>query len=204
MATTVPSISLGFAHQAFPPGVHVCQIFSDDDERQESLLAYLASGLKNHEKACCFSEKVTEDQLDHYLNGQGLDYGRAKARGDLALSPTREIYFQDNCFDPDRMLSLLREFYRSGVEGGYTASRVIGEMTPEVQTIKGGSRLFEYESRVSMLLKTHPVTAVCQYDARSFDGATIMDILKVHPFMIVRGSVVQNPFFIPPEVYLSR
>ena len=32
----------------------------------------------------------------------------------------------------------------------------------------------------------------------------IMDILKVHPYMIIKGSVVHNPFFIPPEEYLAK
>ena len=77
-------------------------------------------------------------------------------------------------------------------------------MSPEVQNVEGGNRLLEYESRVSLLLREHPVTAVCQYDARCFSGAMIMDILKVHPMMVVRGSVVHNPFFIPPEEFLSR
>jgi hypothetical protein len=31
-----------------------------------------------------------------------------------------------------------------------------------------------------------------------------MDILKVHPFMVVRNSVVRNPFFIPPEEFLAH
>ena len=58
-------------------------------------------------------------------------------------------------------------------------------MIPEVQSVPGGDRLLEYESRVSMLLRDHPVTAVCQYDANEFDGATIIDVLKVHPQMII-------------------
>jgi hypothetical protein len=30
-----------------------------------------------------------------------------------------------------------------------------------------------------------------------------MEVLKVHPMMVVRGSVVRNPFYLPPEEYLS-
>jgi len=92
---------------------------------------------------------------------------------------------------------------KESIESGYAAARVIGEMTPEVQDLPGGDRLLEYESRVSLLLKKVPVTSVCQYDAHAFDGATIMDILKVHPHMVVRGAVVHNPFFIPPEEFLQ-
>jgi len=48
------------------------------------------------------------------------------------------------------------------------------------------------------------ITAVCQYDACGFGGTVILDILRVHPFMVMRGSVIQNPFFIPPEEFLAR
>lgn len=114
------------------------------------------------------------------------------------------MYFAEDRFDPERMLGLLRRYHEDSVAGGYPAARVIGEMAPEIQNIRGGERLLEYEARVSMLLRDHPLTAVCQYDARAFDGAVIMDILKVHPLMVIRGSVVHNPFFVQPEDFLAR
>jgi hypothetical protein len=113
------------------------------------------------------------------------------------------VYFKENTFDPERLLDLLKEFYHSSQNTNLTGARVIGEMPPEITRIHGGSRLLEYESKVSILLRDNPITAVCQYDARLFDGATILDILKVHPYMIVRGTVVNNPFFVQPEEYLS-
>ena len=73
----------------------------------------------------------------------------------------------------------------------------------EIKSVEGGNRLLEYESKVTMLLREHPITAVCQYNSNSFDGATIMDVLKVHPMMIVSGSVISNPFFIEPEEFLK-
>ncbi|MFZ5428137.1 MAG: MEDS domain-containing protein [Thermodesulfobacteriota bacterium] len=198
------AISLGFTGQQFEPGVHICQIFSDDDERQEALLKFILSGLQGGERAACFSERTTAEAVEEFLDGFGVSFGQAVDSGALTLSGTSDVYFQGGTFDPERMLGLLRQFHEQALARGYTAARVIGEMTPEVQHIPGGSRLLEYESRVSMLLREHPVTAVCQYDARSFDGATIMDILKVHPYMIVRGSVVRNPFFTAPEEYLAK
>jgi hypothetical protein len=52
--------------------------------------------------------------------------------------------------------------------------------------------------------RTYPYTACCQYDARRFDGETIMDVLSVHPVMIVRGQLVKNPYYIEPEIFLSE
>lgn len=196
-------ISLGFTNDKTPVGTHICQIFSDDDERGEALLKFLVSGLSAGERAACFSEKMTEQTVRDFFAQEGLSYERLSNNGAFNLSGAREVYFQDNRFDPDRMLGVLTRYYQESLTMGFNGARVIGEMTPEVQQVPGGERLLEYESRVSLLLKTHPVTSVCQYDARAFDGATIMDILKVHPLMVVRGSVVRNPFFIPPEEFLA-
>jgi len=199
-----PTISLGFTDEQFPAGVHVCQIFQDDDERQEALLRFLLSGLQAGERTSCFSDKATEPVVAEFLGRHGISCKEAEASGAFVLAPTREVYFQNDCFDPERMLGVLTKYHEDSVREGYPAARVIGEMTPMVQHVPGGSRLLEYESKVSLLLREHPVTAVCQYDARSFDGATIMDILKVHPLMVVRGSVVRNPFYIPPEEFLAQ
>lgn len=195
-------VCLGFTAGKVPAGTHICQIFSDDDERNDSLLKFLLSGLQSKERAACFSEKTDERTIAEFFARNGLSYKELHQQGAFALSGTRDVYFKDERFDPERMLELLTEFYRESMRAGYTAARVIGEMLPEVQDIPGGERLMEYESRVSLLLRDVPVTSVCQYDARSFDGATIMDILKVHPHMVVRGAVINNPFYIPPEEFL--
>ena len=204
MKPTPANISLGFTEEPFPVGSHVCQIYQDEDERQDSLLRFLLAGLQAGERTCCFSDKATEPALADFLGQHGLPYAQAKSSGALTLAATREVYFQDGRFDPERMLQLLAQYHQDSVQQSYPAARVIGEMNPAVQQTPGGDRLLEYESRVSLLLREHPVTAVCQYDARAFDGAAIMDILKVHPLMVVRGSVVQNPFYIQPEEYLAR
>lgn len=197
-------ITLGFTDQMFEPGVHICQIYSSDEERQNALVNYVIAGLKNNEKTSCFTENETPESLAAFFEKNGISYNSVEESNDFSLSKTAEIYFENEEFEPNRMLELLRAFYNSSVANKNNGARVIGEMTPEIQDIKGGSRLLEYESKVSLLLKECPVSAVCQYDARAFDGATIMDVLKVHPYMIVKGSVVHNPFFIQPEEYLAK
>jgi hypothetical protein len=64
--------------------------------------------------------------------------------------------------------------------------------------------LMEYESQVNRLLETVPCTACCQYNARKLDGGMIMDVLSVHPMMIVRGQLVENPYFVEPGEFMSQ
>ena len=204
MAERSKSISLGFTQQKFEPGVHICQIISNDNEREEAVLNFLLSGIQAGERTSCFSEAVDDELLTVFFEKKDIDFKKLKNSGAVTLSGTREAYFEGGRFDPERMLNVLARYYEDSVAQNYPAAKVIGEMEPEVQSLPGGSRLLEYEARVSLLQKTHPVTDVCQYDARSFDGDTIMDILNVHPYMVIRGFVVYNPFFIPPEELLSE
>ncbi len=197
------TVCLGFAEGRFPVGTHLCQIYSDVDERDRSLRTFLASGLRDRERAACFSKNLDKESLIAFLEEEGIAFQNAVEKGDLTLAETAEVYFRDGRFDPDRMLALLRAFQEDSLAGCYAAARVIGEMDPAIQDVPGGERLGEYESRVTMLVREHPVTAVCQYDARAFDGAMILDVLKVHPLMVVNGAVVRNPFFIRPEDYLE-
>lgn len=196
-------INMGFARDLVPAGTHMCLIYTSEEERRETLLKFILSGLQSGERTACFSSKVNEAVLREFLMNNSISYDEKKESSEFCLSGTSEVYFEGGSFAPERMLNNLKEFYNGSVQMGCSAARVIGEMIPEIQTVPGGERLLEYECRVSMLLRTHPATSVCQYDAGKFDGATIMEILKVHPKMIVNGAIVNNPFFIEPETYLE-
>lgn len=201
---TASSVDLGFAVARVPAGTHVCHIYNDAEERNGALLRFLASGLRAGESTACFSDNVTEGMLQAHLAAEGVSLAEAQRSGRLTFAGTRDAYFAGGCFDPDRMLDRLERFHEESVAADRPAARVIGEMPPTIADIPGGTRLLEYEARVNELLRAHPITAVCQYDAHAFGGAECMDVLTVHPMMLVRGAVVLNPFFIPPEEFLRR
>jgi hypothetical protein len=163
-------VSLGFTDEKVCAGAHICQIYSDDGDRIDSLLKFLLSGIQTGERTICFSENMDEETVEAFFSANQISYDAYKQKRAIALSGTRDAYFQDDIFDPDRMLNTLTNYHQESLELGFPAARVIGDMAPEVQTISGGNRLLEYESRVSML---------------------------------VRGTVVHNPFFISPEEFLK-
>jgi len=139
-----PSQSIpGIHRKLFPAGAHICQIFSEDDERQASLFKFLLSGLRSGERACCFSEKVQENVLTEYLGNYGISYHEVRDSGALTLSGTRQVYFQGDCFDPDRMIGLLRAYHTESVSQGYPGARVIGEKQAfrELRRINPGVRV---------------------------------------------------------------
>ena len=198
------NINLGFTDQKFEAGVHICQIYSEEDERHNSLVDYVISGLEGDENTACFTEKETATSLTKHFTEAGLSYDDITKAGLFSLAETNKTYFVDGKFEPEKMLGVLQGFYEHSMEKNCKGARAIGEMTNEIETVEGGSRWLEYESRVSILLRKYPVNIVCQFEASAFNGSTLMEILKVHPYMIIKGAVVHNPFYIKPEEYLSK
>ena len=194
---------LGFAQVNIDRGVHVCQIYSSQIERNDSIAKFILKGMEQKESCACFSDQEFFDLFESIAEEENLSLDDEGNIQNFVFHNAAEFYFKNNVFNPDEMLNSLNNFYENSVSHGYKGARVMGEMLPEVQNIEGGSRLIEYESRVNLFLKDHPVTTVCQYNAHSFDGAMIMDVLKVHPMLIVHGAVVQNPFYITPEEILK-
>jgi hypothetical protein len=62
----------------------------------------------------------------------------------------------------------------------------------------------EYETRLNHILPKYDDVVVCTYDLKKFSAATVMDILRTHPHVIVGGVLQQNPFFVPPEEFLAE
>ena len=101
------------------------------------------------------------------------------------------------------MLNNLRLLYEQSEKHDYPSARVSGEMSWALKGIPGSERLMEYEALVNEVFLTHPITAICQYDANQFSGEEILNVLNVHPIMVVHGQIVQNPYYMKHEDLLK-
>ncbi|MBS0368185.1 MAG: MEDS domain-containing protein [Proteobacteria bacterium] len=190
--------SLGFDPRPFLEGTHMCFIFNDDNERRQVLAKYIQSGLDSDEQVAYFVDTMTPDELRAQLRKLGVALPDHDDR-QCILRTAEETYCPDGTFSPDRMLGTLESAWVRSRHDGFKGLRVTGEMNWALRGHPGSELLIEYESRVNQLLRKVPVTAICQYDARLFDGETLYRLLKVHPMMIVDGRVVKNPYYIVAE-----
>lgn len=197
-------VSLGFTPDLFPAGIHMCYIYNDDQRRQEVMSKFIDSGLQAGERVGYFTDTLSPRELRTHLADMGVHLPPETDRERLSISAALDTYCPDGIFIPERMLKGLESLYTESLGKGYPGVRVTGEMSWALKEIPGRERLIEYEARVNTILLEYPVTAICQYDARRFDGATLFDVLNVHPMMIVAGQVVHNPYYTPPETFLSQ
>jgi hypothetical protein len=199
-------ISLGFTEEKFPEGQHILYIFNDDAERRRTMAKFFESGLLEGEKLLYLVDSITPDELTRHMEKLGVNI---HSNEDVfTIAEAAGAYCPHGCFSCQEMLDIVSDFYETSLEEGYPGSRGTGEMTWALKGMADGRAkledLLEYEVKLTGILKEYPYTACCQYDARRFDGATIMDVLNVHPVMIVQGQLVKNPFYVNPQDYLEK
>jgi hypothetical protein len=194
---------MGFTEETFPQGTHMCLIYDDDNERRGLISKFLGAGIRGGEKVAYFVDTITTDEVRNWLAEMDVEIPRCEASGRFAVTVAEKTYCPNGKFVPEEMLNTLRVYHRGVEDEGYPGCRVSGEMSWALRGIPGSDRLMEYEALVNDVLMTNPITAICQYDARRFDGALVFDVLKVHPMMVVHGQIVRNPYYMKPGDFLK-
>jgi len=194
-----PMISLGFDEEPYPRGTHMCFIFNDEDERRWVMSKCIQSGLDANEQVGYYVDTMSPDGLKKWMRDQGVTLPDELDGRQYSVVDADQAYCPDGTFNVDRMIETVREAHYRSLREGYAGARIAGEMSWVKRGHPGSENLVEYECRINVLMRTVPTTAVCQYDAQRFDGATLYDILSVHPMMIVHGQVVRNPYYVEAE-----
>lgn len=187
--------------RAIPRGLHACYVYDDDEERLEILARFVAAGAAAGEKILYVTDGRDASCARAELAAHGAPLPDPPAAEVVAA---RDAYLRTGRFEADSMFRLLADNYEAAMRQGHAGCRVSGEMAWMLGDVDGKEQVLPYEARVTAILRRYTTEAICQYDARRFSGETIMDMLAIHPFLIVRGRVVENPYFTDPEAYLRR
>jgi hypothetical protein len=183
---------------------HVCAFFNSDDEEYRVLLPFIKNGFECGDKAV---HVVNPDQRhDHLqrLTAAGIDHAAAEQSGQFELKINTEAYLRDGRFDQDRMLAAFEQMASGNAKGGFPLSRICCRMDWAVEDRSYIDDLVEFESRVNDVWRRHDDAVICTYQLSKFGGDTVIDIMRTHPMIIIGGILYHNPFFVPPEMFLSE
>ena len=192
-------ICLGFTEERYPEGTHICYLYNSDEERRRILPLFARQALRENEGFDYLADVPSRAELPGAIARLDLDAAlmdaSGHAPGQVTLATSMEGYYPSGSFDPEAMLAALRARYARSRAAGLAGVRLAGEMDWALRGVPGTERIIECESRINELVRETPVTVMCQYDLRKFDGAMMFDVMNVHPVMIVAGHILRNPFY---------
>jgi hypothetical protein len=183
---------------------HVCAFFSTDEEEYRVLLPFIKDGLECGDKAVHVVNPHQHDEHLHRLDAAGIDSATALQAGQLDIKINTEAYLRDGKFDQDRMLGTFERLASGNANGGFPLSRIVCRMDWVVGDESRLEDVIQFESRVNDVWSRHDDAVICTYNLTKFGGDAVIDILRTHPMVIVGGILHQNPFFVPPDIFLSE
>src|SRR5262249_17177964 len=181
---------------------HICGFFNGLDEQHRVLRPFIKEGFERGEKAYHIMDpSLREDHLKR-LTDAGIDVGQAIATGQLEVLRWQDAYLRDDRFDKDRMAAFFENLLQSKAVAGHPRMRLVSRIEPSLLDKAGIEGWLEYEARINYVLSKCDDPVICAYDLSNFSASVVMDILRVHPVVIVGGVLQENPFFVPPEQFL--
>ena len=183
---------------------HVCAFFSTDEEEYRVLLPFIKDGFACGDKAVHVVNPHQQDDHLHRLAAAGIDAATALHTGQLDIKINTEAYLRNGRFDQDRMLGTFEQLASGNDNGGFPLSRIVCRMDWVVGDESRLEDVIQFESRVNDVWSRHDDAVICTYNLTKFGGDAVIDILRTHPMVIVGGILHQNPFFVPPDVFLSE
>jgi len=181
---------------------HICGFFNGLDEQHRVLRSFIKEGFERGEKAFHIMDpSLREDHLKR-LTDAGIDVGHAISTGQLEVRRWQDAYLRDDRFDKDRMAAFFENLLQSKAVAGHPRMRLVSRVEPSLLDKAGIEGWLEYETRINYVLSKYDDPVICAYDLSNFSANVVMDILRVHPVVIVGGVLQENPFFVPPEQFL--
>ena len=198
-------LTLGFGDYTCNWGLHIAGLYETLEERDEIIFGFFTHGYKEGELQLYAAGERSPDQFKN-------EFGEycPQCKKDLenpqyfSIKTAKELYYPEGTFSPVEMDKNLNEFYDWSQRDGEKNIRATAEMVWALEAIPGAEHLMAYESRLNYFIPGKPWISICLYNINKFDGKTIMDVLRTHPFTISGGIITQNPYFQDPDRWLAE
>jgi len=150
---------------------HLLHLHRTEDEREVGLATWVRRGLERDAKVIYTeaTEGPRHRALTAVLRYYGVDVSAALAEGRLQLLPLAEFYPATGH----------RELVEQALAEGFSAVR----FTAEARYALTGLSVATYnaiEHAMDELCRTHPVSALCQYDERDLTGERLPEVVGSH------------------------
>lgn len=182
------------------PGDHIGCLYDTEEEYRAVLTSFLRQGLERGERVLCIVDAHAAETVRLYLRNSGLEDEPYLGRGQLSLVSAADASMWEGVCDPDRMIARLRTETERSLADGYPALRIAEEMTWAVRGRPGAEQLMRYERKLDEFLPGSRCLAICQYDRHRFDPAVLMEVLNLHPIVMVGSEGYENCHYLPPAV----
>jgi hypothetical protein len=196
-------VALGIAGLEAEPGDHICALFSGERERNQILIPFLRAGLTSGDKCICVVDGTAPREIVAALGPAGEAAASAPGK-QLEVIRSCDMYLRSGRFRADEVIGTWKAAIADAMYAGqFDVVRAV-ETWSRRDVLPDINELLMLESEMSQFLPLYPQVIVCLYDIDRFGGGALMNLVKTHPRMLVRGVVIENPYLLTPDEILIK
>jgi hypothetical protein len=190
-----------------PPGSHVCQLYSKIGEIPSVTAGLLKVGIQNNEKCLFAAGPAQVKELREEMQKLQLDVDELIDKGQLILIEERESFLTDGRrFDPYKLLSSHLTLISLAMREGWKAVRISIDMTWLTKDIASPEQILKYEaaSDAVFTFQNAPIIALMHYDHSKLLPNLVVELIKLHPLLVVGKFIKRNPTYLNSEQYMLK
>ena len=185
------------------PGDHTALFYRTRNEQLAAAIPYIQIGLERNERCLYIAGDTSPGYVIDAMEAEGIDVAGAQREGRLTVATPNETYLRYGVFEPEKMVQGLKQEIESSLSSGFSAFRGTGELGWAAALPSALLRLYEYECSFDANLSPSFV-ALCQYDETLFSADLISQMLRIHPKVVARGKLAENPFYVGPSANVTK
>lgn len=190
-------------HSLVKPGDHLVVLYKEEKEVIDAVVSYLRAAIERNDRCIYITGDADTNLLKKELSiHHNVD--KLVSNNQLLFWDKEDSYSKNGSFEPDLMVDTLNQLAKEAVSEGFNGLAITGEISWVLNIEQGFEKIIEYEWKINEYVFTHSkISSLCRYNINKFTDEMIINIIEVHPFIVLNGIVHENPFFIPSEGYLS-
>lgn len=178
---------------------HICLLYETQAEQFSAVIPFIQEGIEKGER-CIY---IADDKLSTWFLKTMRRSGRqALRKRALAVFDKQETHMSEGVFDPDIMINFLEKAATNAVSEGFSALRIVCEITWTREDEPSKARLIEYHAKLDRFFSKSTALAIFQYNMNNYNPELLIQTVRVHPALIRDNRLLNNPQYIAAEELL--
>ena len=198
------AVRFGTEEVEVPVGSHICSLFRTDEERNNIAIPFVREGIRDGVSCKYVVSDQTAEHLRRSLSASGLNVAMLEATGQLDILTAADTYLKRDAFNYREMIAFWENVCAEVRASRRPYARCTGETTFLQEGTPTVEQFLEYEARLNDYVPNAPLVVLCQYNMTKLSGELIVGVLQTHPYAVMGGVLIRNPYYVPPEQFLAR
>jgi MEDS: MEthanogen/methylotroph, DcmR Sensory domain len=201
---TQKTVRFGTEEALIPVGSHICLLYRTEEERDRIAVPFVREGVRDGASCRYVVDDQTAEHLRQGLTAAGVNVAAVEANSQLQILTAADTYLRNAPFNYHEMLAFWDVVVEEVRAAHLPYSRCAGETAFLQHRAPGLEHFMEYEAQLNNYIPKVPLVVLCLYNLMKLSGDLVAGVLQTHPYAVMGGVLIRNPYYIPPDQFLAQ